>query len=122
MRHRSERPDRKERARCVVDDLDTSGTGSGRLGLNEVILVLARQFFERFALRLGDEQGREDSRQHEQCEDLKHVGHERIFASAVLCRRKEDENKQMKKRKTWSMSFRSGMVQGNGLLSLNAMT
>ena len=94
MRHRSERPDRKERARCGVDDLDTSGTGSGGLGLNEVILVLARQFFERFALRLGDEQGREDSRQHEQREDLQDPWDERVFPSTILCEVKEEGAKE----------------------------
>lgn len=34
---------------------------------------LARQFLERLALRLGDEQGGEDAEQHEEREDLHHV-------------------------------------------------
>lgn len=41
------------------------------LTTDEAFLVLSGELFERLALRFGDQEGREDTRQHEQSEDLK---------------------------------------------------
>ena len=57
---------------------------SGSRSSNEVILVLAGKFLEGFALRFGDEEGRKDTSEHEEGEDLKDMRNERILASSVL--------------------------------------
>lgn len=42
-----------------------------RRALDEAVLVLVREVFQCALLRLGDEERREDTRQHEEREDLK---------------------------------------------------
>lgn len=42
-----------------------------QLTTDEVLLVFSRELFESLALSLGDQQGRENTRQHEQGKDLK---------------------------------------------------
>ena len=46
------------------------GRGIDGTACHEPFLVLVRELLERAALRLGDHQRREDTRQHEESEDL----------------------------------------------------
>ena len=45
----------------------------GHLTTDEAFLVFSGQFFERLALCLRNQQGREDARQHEESEDLETI-------------------------------------------------
>jgi len=50
----------------VLARLSESSSGGGKLGaFDKVLLVFLRQVFEREALGLGKEEGREDTGQHE---------------------------------------------------------
>ena len=55
-----------------------------RCGTDEVVLVLTGEFLERLVLGLGEKEGREDTREHEQGEDLEDVVDPSALASAVL--------------------------------------
>lgn len=59
------------------------GAGGSRGG-NKVVLVLAGKFFEGFALRLGNKEGREDTSEHEEGEDFEDMGHKRVLTTLVL--------------------------------------
>lgn len=56
-----------------------------RRGPHEALLVLVRELLERLLLRLGQQQRREDTREHEEGQDLNAEMMERI--SAALLRR-----------------------------------
>jgi hypothetical protein len=60
-------------------------------------LVLPGEFFERLALGFGDEEGREDSREHEEGEDLQNMGHELGFTTLVLELEGDDLRKRERK-------------------------
>lgn len=42
----------------------------GHLTTDEAVLIFSRELFERLVLGLGEQQGRENTRQHEESEDL----------------------------------------------------
>lgn len=66
--------------------LDAGGAVRSGGVRDEVVVVLARKLLERLALGLGEEEGREDARKHEEGEDLEDVGDKGVLASAVLLR------------------------------------
>lgn len=61
-----------------------------RHAVDESILVLIRQLLQRSVLRLGQQQRREHTRQHEQREDLEDMLHEVVLAADVLQAREAD--------------------------------
>jgi len=55
----------------------------GELTTNKVRLVLSRELFERLSLGLGDQEGRENARQHEESEDLKNAIYESVCTTDI---------------------------------------
>jgi len=68
----------------------TSEGSLGHLTTNEVVLVLSGELFQRLALGLRDQEGREDTGQHEESEDLENVADESVGATNVTKRGEPD--------------------------------